>query len=201
MTNFDQDPEHISHMVLYDLVAEVLKLRAAIRSHRDQKGDDRCWMDDVELYKNLPEGVVDADFSLLSDEQFRRNCDVYIQNRKCPVLPGAVIGQYVMDRLRDRVGQNVVVLATTTDRSGVGAGLLQMVQDFSSITVFDFRSQTPVTLSFIEPFYSIRKILSREGDILYENTAIPRNYGNAKTPEEIADLRTRSFGKKIAERI
>lgn len=34
--------------------AEVLE--NAIRSHRDARGDDRCWMDDEELYRALPEG-------------------------------------------------------------------------------------------------------------------------------------------------
>jgi hypothetical protein len=33
-----------------------MKYEEAIRKHRDQKGDDRCWMDDEELYKILPEG-------------------------------------------------------------------------------------------------------------------------------------------------
>ena len=32
------------------------KLFSAIRKHRDQRGDDRCWLDDEELYKVLPEG-------------------------------------------------------------------------------------------------------------------------------------------------
>lgn len=31
-------------------------LEAAIRRHRDQRGDDRCWLDDEELYRALPEG-------------------------------------------------------------------------------------------------------------------------------------------------
>jgi hypothetical protein len=31
-------------------------LEAAIRKHRDQRGDDRCWLDDEELYATLPEG-------------------------------------------------------------------------------------------------------------------------------------------------
>jgi hypothetical protein len=29
---------------------------AAIRKHRDQRGDDRCWLDDRDLYTALPEG-------------------------------------------------------------------------------------------------------------------------------------------------
>lgn len=35
---------------------EVIKLRAAIRKHRDMSGDDRCYIDDAELYSVLPEG-------------------------------------------------------------------------------------------------------------------------------------------------
>jgi hypothetical protein len=40
-------------------VALLLRLRRAehgIRAHRDARGDDRCWRDDEELYKLLPEG-------------------------------------------------------------------------------------------------------------------------------------------------
>lgn len=36
--------------------ANVAGLRAAVRKHRDQRGDDRCWLDDEELYQALPEG-------------------------------------------------------------------------------------------------------------------------------------------------
>jgi len=32
------------------------QLRAAIRAHRDTRGDDRCWRDDATLYAVLPEG-------------------------------------------------------------------------------------------------------------------------------------------------
>lgn len=31
-------------------------MEQAVRKHRDQRGDDRCWVDDEELYKALPEG-------------------------------------------------------------------------------------------------------------------------------------------------
>lgn len=37
------------------LIKEIVKLRAQIRSHRDAKGNDRCWENDVALYKLLPE--------------------------------------------------------------------------------------------------------------------------------------------------
>ena len=32
------------------------KYANAIRKHRDYRGDDRCYLDDVELYETLPEG-------------------------------------------------------------------------------------------------------------------------------------------------
>lgn len=38
------------------LKAENEKLRAAIRKHRDYRGDHRCFQDDAELYAALPEG-------------------------------------------------------------------------------------------------------------------------------------------------
>jgi hypothetical protein len=41
---------------LETLRAEVERLRAAIRRHRDCRGDDRCHADDGELYAALPEG-------------------------------------------------------------------------------------------------------------------------------------------------
>ena len=39
-----------------DLIAEAKRLRVAVRNHRDQVGDDRCWADDDALYSSLPEG-------------------------------------------------------------------------------------------------------------------------------------------------
>lgn len=35
---------------------QLSKLSAGIREHRDARGDDRCWRDDVTLYQLLPEG-------------------------------------------------------------------------------------------------------------------------------------------------
>jgi len=41
-----------------EIVGKLEELRDAVRAHRDARGDDRCWMDDEELYKALPEGFV-----------------------------------------------------------------------------------------------------------------------------------------------
>jgi hypothetical protein len=42
--------------VLQRQAREGERLQQAIRQHRDEKGDDRCWMDDERLYAVLPEG-------------------------------------------------------------------------------------------------------------------------------------------------
>lgn len=40
-------------------MAKLIELyEAAIRKHRDYQGDDRCYEDDYELYKTLPEGFI-----------------------------------------------------------------------------------------------------------------------------------------------
>ncbi len=72
---------------LMTAVCEEMRLQAfndayaAIRKHRDFRGDDRCWMDDVELYQSLPEGYeppkADASVEL-------KNCERYISCRHNP---------------------------------------------------------------------------------------------------------------------
>jgi hypothetical protein len=56
-------------------------LLAAIRKHRDQRGDDRCWRDDEELYRVLPEGYTPpARDSAVELE----NCKRFIACRQSP---------------------------------------------------------------------------------------------------------------------
>ena len=80
------------------LAVRVVELEAAIRRHRDERGDDRCWMDDIELYKALPEGVGDADLRLCEPDVMRANCERYIAHRHNPALP-YVSPQDEIDRL------------------------------------------------------------------------------------------------------
>ena len=199
MANFDSDLDSISHN---NLIAEVLKLRKAIRNHRDQKGDDRCWMDDIELYKTLPEGVADADLSLLSDDQFKRNCDLFVKNRKRPVPKGAVIGQYVMDRLKESCSKNVVIFGVTVVGNFVYTGNIFEVNDYKS---FEFSRGTGMgieDMDFIKSGVAIKKILDGKGNVLYENTVISWEYGSKhKTKDEIYELQVLSFGKEVAEKL
>jgi len=68
-----------------ELRDEVKKLRAAIRDHRDQKGDDRCWVDDIKLYEALPEGPVNYDPTLPPEDVFLENCKRFCRSRQTPV--------------------------------------------------------------------------------------------------------------------
>jgi len=69
----------------YDqMVTEILRLRNAIRQHRDEKGHGRCWLDDQTLYRILPESA-EADFTLPPKEEFLLNCEVYWKTRQ--ILP------------------------------------------------------------------------------------------------------------------
>lgn len=67
---------------------EVERLRAAIREHRDQKGDDRCYLDDDVLYAVLPEGTAGVDKRLPPRPEFlescRRSCSHYWDRRQSP---------------------------------------------------------------------------------------------------------------------
>lgn len=62
--------------------SEVERLRAGIRYHRDQKGDDRCWVDDLRLYEMLPEGPVGYDSTLPPEDVFLDNCKRFCRTRQ-----------------------------------------------------------------------------------------------------------------------
>lgn len=67
-----------------NLKSLLIKTRTAIRKHRDQRGDDRCWLDDEELYNILPEGKNDADTRLNEPEVMLEHCKKYIECRHNP---------------------------------------------------------------------------------------------------------------------
>lgn len=73
------DPRERLEEAAFMLSGEVSRLRAAVRKHRDYRGDDRCFQDDAELYAVLPEGdtrpAVDTAVTL-------ENCQKYIACRQ-----------------------------------------------------------------------------------------------------------------------
>jgi hypothetical protein len=58
----------------------VSQLEAAIRTHRDQHADDRCWLDDQELYKVLNDGNL-GDNRVGNKEEMLKNCSRYLDKR------------------------------------------------------------------------------------------------------------------------
>lgn len=62
----------------------IARLTSAIRKHRDAKGDDRCWLDDYQLYSVLPEGG-HHDSSLPPECEFLESCRRFWAQRQAPV--------------------------------------------------------------------------------------------------------------------
>ena len=60
------------------LVAEVKKLRAAVRVHRDSSGHDLCWHH-PDLWQTLPEQV-DPEIEVPPWPRFMRGCVAYRQS-------------------------------------------------------------------------------------------------------------------------
>ncbi len=69
---------------LFDVVcnrnSEIARLKNAIRRHRDNRGDDRCWLDDQELYAAL--GETEAVFILPPRPVFLKNCERFFDMRQ-----------------------------------------------------------------------------------------------------------------------
>jgi hypothetical protein len=70
---------------------EAARLRAAVRAHHDQGGDDRCRLDDLKLYHDaLGEGVDPFVGALPPGEDMEESCRRYIRQRRCPGPEGVV---------------------------------------------------------------------------------------------------------------
>lgn len=59
---------------------EVMRLRNAIRHHRDAERNDRCWILDLELYRILPESL-NAGTVTMPEELFLKNCRAYYRRQ------------------------------------------------------------------------------------------------------------------------
>lgn len=79
--------EDIDSLTRDQLAAEVRRLRAAIRRHRDASGQDLCWHHPA-LWSLLPEGTTPA-ITVPDWPQFMRGCVRYRQSldRQAPAAP------------------------------------------------------------------------------------------------------------------
>jgi hypothetical protein len=84
---------------------EANRLAAAIRKHRDQEKDDRCWLDDIELYCSLKEGPRphEVDLSLPPECEFLESCRRYWRQRQRPTDMDLEPGEMTIAQLQAEV--------------------------------------------------------------------------------------------------
>ncbi len=82
LTQPTRDRIEVLESRLADREAQLAALQNAIRLHRDQRGDDRCWLDDQTLYAVLPEGSAKTDLRLHTPEEMLANCKRFITSRQ-----------------------------------------------------------------------------------------------------------------------
>jgi hypothetical protein len=68
-------------------INEIIRLREAIRNHRDQVGDDRCYRDDYDLYQVLGEPIPEHACQQDPPEVMLENCKRYVASRHDPSKP------------------------------------------------------------------------------------------------------------------
>ena len=94
----------IEGLMRWELKNEIRRLRAAIRKHRDQHLDDRCWMDDMDLYEVLPEGSSDPsliDLRVLPRDEMMKNCEHYVSCRTTELTPEAALEKYKKEKANE----------------------------------------------------------------------------------------------------
>jgi hypothetical protein len=77
----------LSNLTRDELIAEVIRLRAGIRTHRDRSGHDLCWHHS-RLW-NLPPEPIPLDLAVPEWPQFLRGCLKYREalDRELPNAP------------------------------------------------------------------------------------------------------------------
>lgn len=95
---------------------EINRLKDAIREHRDQKADDRCWLDDQKLYAVLGEGP--AQTALPPREEFLKSCANFYDKRQNPTelpLPCMMTMRELQDTV-ERCQERIIILDRTLAR-------------------------------------------------------------------------------------
>ncbi len=78
------------------LEVRVIELEAAIRTHRDERGDDRCWLDDNELYAVLGDTTQPV-FTLPPRAEFLGNCARFWECRQKHANAADAVKEYKSD--------------------------------------------------------------------------------------------------------
>lgn len=88
------------------VIQEAARLETAIRKHRDQKWDNRCWRDDLELYAALREGPVSPESLALPPKcEFLESCARYWEQRQPGVDVAGWPGCFTIAQLEAEVAR------------------------------------------------------------------------------------------------
>lgn len=148
------------------------QLEAAIRSHRDQRGDDRCWIDDETLYRVLPEGYTPP----LRDSSVELAlCAKYIECRHNP-LTEYVSPQRRIEELEREVEQ-----------------YRQVTQDGKRIPAGDL-GQDPAYAAFV-----ISRLEKRVANLSGENEALRAELDLAAEPDALAGVEMQNLRDRVAQ--
>ena len=83
MTKSRRQDADVKKMSLGKARQAIMRIRRALRKHRDAHGNARCWHNDVQLYaRALPEAKP-AGKMTGSKKVLLRNCSRYIDRQKC----------------------------------------------------------------------------------------------------------------------
>jgi hypothetical protein len=107
-------------------VRRAAHLEGAVRRHRDQRGDDRCWMDDEELYRALPEGYTPPARDSAVELKL---CEQYIACRHNPATQ-YVSPQRRIEELEAELARLKAVLREALAACDSGHGVYQELYDF-----------------------------------------------------------------------
>jgi hypothetical protein len=67
--------------LIQKLAQEVLRLRSAIEKHASARGNELCWLNDIELWKTIDENIKYPHETLPRREEFLKNCAKYHESR------------------------------------------------------------------------------------------------------------------------
>jgi hypothetical protein len=88
------------------------RLVLAVKKHHDQKGDDRCWLDDATLYQEA--GLQSAETALPGREEFLANCARFHESRVHPSDKNKY--KTVAERISEAVHDNNLVWEETNKK-------------------------------------------------------------------------------------
>lgn len=63
------------YLTVLDICSKLQELRDAVRKHRDERGHNRCWLDDKELYQALGDPICEK-LNLIPYWKFKRRVEL-----------------------------------------------------------------------------------------------------------------------------